>query len=114
MHPQEFCDYCAGAYHQNTSQGSVPGGAGRTSQPAPGIVVNRCVATVKSWSMPVILINTTKKNVWLQQPLLAAELYSVEYHPVEHWAYIEVQRDAANVSFLPVVPQHHQSSSGTG
>ena len=25
-----------GAYHQSPSQGSVPGGAGRTSQPAPG------------------------------------------------------------------------------
>ena len=69
-----------------------------------GIVVNRCVATVKLRSMPVILINTTKQNVWLQQPLLAAELYTVEYHPVEHQADIEVKGDVANVSFLPVVP----------
>ena len=68
------------------------------------IVVNRCVATVKSRSMSVILINTNKENVWLQQPLLAAELYTVEYHPVEHWADIEVEGDVANVSFLPVVP----------
>ena len=69
-----------------------------------GIVVNRCVATVKSRSVPVILINTNKQNVWLRQPLLAAELYTVEYHPVEHQADIEVQGDVANVSFLPVVP----------
>ena len=69
-----------------------------------GIVVNRCVAKFKSRSMPVILINTTKQNVWLQQPLLATELYTVEYHPVEHWADIEVKEDVANVSFLPVVP----------
>ena len=54
--------------------------------------------------MLVILINTTKQNVWLWQPLLAAELYNAEYHPVEHWADIEVQGDVANVSFLPVVP----------
>ena len=67
-------------------------------------MVNRCVATVKSRSVPVILINTTKQNVWLQQPLLAAELYNAEYHPVEHQADIEVQGDVANVSFLPVVP----------
>ena len=67
-------------------------------------MVNRCVATVKSRSVPVILIDTTKQNVWLQQPLLAAELYIAEYHPVEHWADIEVQGDVANVSFLPVVP----------
>ena len=69
-----------------------------------GIVVDRCVATVKSRSVPVILINTTKQNVWLWQPLLAAELYTVEYHPVEHWVDIEVEGDVANVSFLPVVP----------
>ena len=69
-----------------------------------GIVVNRCVATVKSRSVLVILINTTKQNVWLWQPLLAAELYTVEYHPVEHRADIEVEGDVANVSFLPVVP----------
>ena len=51
-----------------------------------GIVVNRCVAKVKPRSVPVILINTTKQNVSLWQPLLAAELYTVEYHPVEHRA----------------------------
>ena len=69
-----------------------------------GVVVNRCVATVKSRSVPVILISTTKHNVWLWQPLLAAELYTAEYHPVEHRADIEVKGDVANVSFLPVVP----------
>ena len=35
---------------------------------------------------------------------MAAELYTAEYHPVEHRADIEVQGDVANVSFLPVVP----------
>ena len=69
-----------------------------------GIVVNRCVATVKSRSMPVILVNTTKQNVWLWQPLLATELYTAEYHPIEHQVDIEVEGDVANVSFLPVVP----------
>ena len=67
------------------------------------IVVNSGVVTVKSRSMPVILINTTKQNVWLQQPLLAAELYTAEYHPVEHRADIDIKGDVANVSFLPVV-----------
>ena len=69
-----------------------------------GIVVNRCVATVKSRSMPVILINTTKQNVWLWQPLLATELYTVEYHPIEHRVDMEVEEDVPKVSFLPVVP----------
>ena len=52
----------------------------------------------------MILINTTKQNVWLQQPLLAAELYDAEYHPIEHQADIEVEGDVVNISFLPVVP----------
>ena len=69
-----------------------------------GIVVNRCVAKVKSRYMPVILINTTRQNVWLWQRLLAAELYTVEYHPVEHRADMEVKGDEVNISFLPVVP----------
>ena len=69
-----------------------------------GIVVNRCVAKVKSRSMPVILINTTKQNVWLRQPLLAAELHTVEYHPIEHRADMEDKGDEVNISFLPVVP----------
>ena len=69
-----------------------------------GIVVNRCVATVKSRSVPVILINTNKQNVWLWQPLLAAELYTAEYHPIEHRVDMEVEGDVAKVSFLPVVP----------
>ena len=70
----------------------------------PGIAVNRCVAKIKSRSVPVILINTTKQNVWLWQPLLATELYDAEYHPIEHQADIEVEGDVANISFLPVVP----------
>ena len=88
VHPKAVC-LVGQAEHHNLPQ---------------GIVANRCVATVKSRSVPVILINTTKQNVWLRQPLLAAELYTAEYHPVEHWADIEVEGDVANVSFLPVVP----------
>ena len=59
--------------------------------------------------MPVILINTTKQkcawcSIWLWQPLLAAELYTVEYHPVEDRADMEIKGDDVNISFLPVVP----------
>ena len=36
--------------------------------------------------------------------MLAAELYTAEYHPVEHRIDIEDEGDVANVSFLPVVP----------
>ena len=44
----------------------------------PGIVINRCVATTKARSVPVILVNTTKQNVWIWQPLLATKLFSMD------------------------------------
>ena len=68
-----------------------------------GIIVNRRVAKVKVRSVPVTLINTTKWNIWLWQPLLAAELYTAEYHPVEHRIDMEIKEDDVNISFLPVV-----------
>ena len=88
LHPKAVC-LVEQAEHHNLPQ---------------GIVVKRCVAKVKSRSMPVILINTTKQNVWLQQPLLAAELYTAKYHPVEQSADMEVKGYIVNISFLPVVP----------
>ena len=54
--------------------------------------------------MPVILINTTKWNIWLWQPLLATKLYTVECHPVEHMANMEMKGDDIDISFLPAVP----------
>ena len=33
-----------------------------------GIVINRCVATIKARSVPVILLNTTKQKVWISNP----------------------------------------------
>ena len=36
--------------------------------------------------------------------LLAAKLYTVKYHPVEHRADMEIKGDDINISFLPVVP----------
>ena len=53
--------------------------------------------------MPIILINTNKQNIWLQQPLLAVELYTVEYQQVEHRTSMELKGDD-DISFLPVVP----------
>ena len=53
----------------------------------PGIVINSCVATTKARSVPVILINTNRQNVWIQQPLLAAELFSTDQvEGIEHRA----------------------------
>ena len=65
------------------------------------IVVNRCVATTKVRVVPIILINTNEQNIWLWQPLLAAELFTVEYHPIEHRANME-RKGNIDMSFLPV------------
>ena len=46
----------------------------------------------------------TKQNIWLWQPLLAAKFYTVEYHPVEQRANMELKGDDVNISFLPIVP----------
>ena len=70
-----------------------------------GIVINRCVATTKVRSVPVILINTTKQNVWIWQPLLAAELFIMDQiDKIEHRASMERKGDNINISFSPVTP----------
>ena len=55
--------------------------------------------------MPVILIYTLKQNVWIQQPLLAAELFSPDQIDEKmHRVSIERKGDNINMSFLPVTP----------
>ena len=71
----------------------------------PGIVVNRCMATTKARSVPVILVNTKRQTVWIQQPLLAAELFSTnQIEEIEHRADMERQGDNIQISFSPVAP----------
>ena len=71
----------------------------------PGIVINRCMATTKARSMPVILVNTNWQNVWIQQPLLAAELFGTnQVEEIEHRADMERQGDNIQISFSPAAP----------
>ena len=65
-----------------------------------GIIVSRCMATTKTRAVPIILTNTIKQNIWLWQPLLAAKLYTAEYHQVEHRANMERQGDDIDILFL--------------
>ena len=54
--------------------------------------------------MSVILVNTTKQNVWIWQPLLAMELFNMDQiEEIEHKASMERQGDI-NISFSPVAP----------
>ena len=71
----------------------------------PGIVINRCVATTKARSVPVILVNTHRQNVWIWQPLLATELFNTDQvEEIEHKADMERQGDNIQISFSPVAP----------
>ena len=50
-----------------------------------GVVVNRAMVTPKkSKKVPVILANTNSYNIWIRQPLLAANIVEVESCP---WDY---------------------------
>ena len=71
----------------------------------PGIVITRCVATTKARSVPAILVNTNQQNVWIWQPLLAAELFGTDQvEEIEHRADMERQADNIQISFSPVAP----------
>ena len=49
-----------------------------------GIVINQCVATPKARTIPVIIININRYNIWVRQPLLAAKLYDMECNEIEY------------------------------
>ena len=52
-----------------------------------GVVVNCSYVTPKAGQVVMILINTTNRNIWICQALLAAEICEVELH---HWQYHSV------------------------
>ena len=49
-----------------------------------GLIVNRCMAHLKAKSVPVTLVNTNSKNIWIRQLLLATKLFEVEFHSREY------------------------------
>ena len=50
-----------------------------------GVVVNRTIVTPKkSKQVPIILMNTNSYNIWIRQPLLAANVVEVEHCPWDH------------------------------
>ena len=62
--------------------------------------------------MPVILVNTSRQNVWIRQPLLAAELFGThQVKEIEHRADMERQGDNIQISFSPVAPDSIRARS---
>ena len=69
-----------------------------------GVVVNHSYATSKAGQVAVILINTTSRNIWICQPLLAAEIFEVELHPWQYRSILHQQGNTIKVGFQPIVP----------
>ena len=54
------------------------------------------------------LINATDQNIWVRQPLLAAELFEVEVVPQQYHTEINQEGDEMVISFLLVPPCEEQ------
>ena len=52
--------------------------------------------------MPVILMNQNNYNIWIQQPLLAAEIYTVEHLPWDYGVEFQNHGDNIEVAFQPI------------
>ena len=74
-----------------------------------GVVVNRAMVTPRhSKKVPVMLANTNSYNMWIHQPLLAADVFEVESCP---WDYQTIlTRDGKNIkaSFCRTPPPEVQ------
>ena len=64
-----------------------------------GIFVNHCLAHPKGNVVPVIVINQNNYNIWIQQPLLAAEIYWIEHLPWDYGVVLHQKRENVEVHF---------------
>ena len=70
-----------------------------------GVVVNRAMITPKkSKKVPVILANMNSYNIWIRQPLLAANVVEVESCPWDYQTILSRDGKDVKVSFCPVPP----------
>ena len=64
-----------------------------------GIVVNHSYDTLKSGRMSVILVNTTNRNIWIRQLLLAADIYEVKLHPWQYCTNLNREGNDIKINF---------------
>ena len=69
-----------------------------------GIVVYHSYDTPKSGRMSVILVNTTNRNIWIRQPLLAADIYEVELHPWQYHTNLNREGNDIKINFQLTIP----------
>ena len=68
------------------------------------VVVNCSYVTPKAGQVVVILINSTSRNIWICQLLLAAEIYEVKLHPWEYQSMLHREGDTIKVGFQSLIP----------
>ena len=65
-----------------------------------GVIVNRAMVTPKrSKKVPVILANTNSYNIWIRQPLLAADVVEVESCPWDYQTILSGEDKNIKASF---------------
>ena len=69
-----------------------------------GISVNHCLVHPKGRAVLVILMSQNNYNIWIQQPLLAAEIYWVEHLPWDYGVEFQQQGKNIEVAFQPLPP----------
>ena len=67
-----------------------------------GISVNHCLVHPRGKMVPVILMNQNNHNIWIWQPLLAAEIYTVEHLPWDYGVEFQHHGDSVEVAFQPI------------
>ena len=67
-----------------------------------GISVKCYLVHPKGSVVLVILMNQNNYNVWIQQPLLAAEIYWVEHLPWDYGVEFHQQEKSIEVAFQPL------------
>ena len=69
-----------------------------------GVVVNHCYDTPKAGKMSVIMVNTASRNIWIRQPLLAADTYKVELLPWQYHANLNGEGNYIKISLQLAIP----------
>ena len=66
------------------------------------ISVNCCLVHPRGKMVLAILMNQNNHNIWIQQPLLAAEIYLVEHLPLDYGVKFQHQGNNIEVAFQPI------------
>ena len=69
-----------------------------------GVVVNHSYVMPKAGQVAVILINTTSRNMWICQPLLAAEIFEAELHPWQYKSILQREGNMIKIGFQKIAP----------